>query len=104
MIHVPLLLVILASMGASAVGCSADAVMLRDTPTGGIVSYPFESEQDILTAAEREAALRLIGDKCPRGSRIVKEGEVSKVSKKADRFWRGQISGNRVWAIEFVCT
>ena len=97
------LLLIFAIVGLTVAGCSADASMLRDTPTGGIVSYPFESESDILTARGRQAALRLISDKCPHGSRIVKEGEISKVSKKADRFWRGQISSDHLWAIEFVC-
>ena len=104
MIRVQFLLMILTIMGLSTAGCSADAIMLRDTPTGGTVSYPFESESDILTATERQAALRLISNKCPHGSRIVKEGEISKVSKKADRFWRGQITNDRLWAIEFVCT
>jgi hypothetical protein len=84
-------------------GCSAEATVLRDTPAGGVVSYPFETESDILTTAGRGAALRLIGEKCPHGSRIVKEGEIPKVSKKADRVWRGQISGDRLWAIEFTC-
>ena len=86
-----------------AAGCSAEATMLRDTPTGGVVSYPFETESDVLTIAGRRAALRVIGEKCPHGSRIVKEGEVPKVSKKADRAWRGQISSDRLWAIEFTC-
>ena len=77
--------------------------MLRDTPVGGVVSYPFETESDVLTTAGRGAALYLIGKKCPQGSRTVKEGEIPKVSKKADRAWRGQISSDRLWAIEFTC-
>jgi hypothetical protein len=86
-----------------AAGCGAEATVLRDTPTGGVVSYPFETESDILTTARRGAAFRLIGEKCPHGSRIVKEGEIPKVSKKADKAWRGQISSDRLWAIEFTC-
>jgi hypothetical protein len=96
-----LLIGTVAVMGVT--GCSAESTVVRDTPTGGIVSYPFETESDILTTAGRGAALRLIGRKCPRGSRIVKEGEIPKVSKKADRAWRGQISSDRLWAIEFTC-
>lgn len=96
-----LLIGAVAVMGTA--GCSAEATVVRDTPAGGVVSYPFETEGDILTTAGRGAALRLIGEKCPHGSRIVKEGEISKVSKKADRAWRGQISGDRLWAIEFTC-
>ena len=100
--NIILLIGAIAVMGAA--GCRADATMLRDTPAGGVVSYPFETESDILTTAGRGAALRLIGEKCPHGSRIVKEGEIPKVSKKADRVWRGQISSDRLWAIEFTCT
>jgi len=84
-------------------GCSAEVTVVRDTPTGGIVSYPFETESDILTTTGRGAALRLIGWKCPHGSKIVKEGEIPKVSKRADHAWRGQITGERLWAIEFIC-
>lgn len=97
------LLLIGAIAGMGAAGCSAEATVVRDTPAGGVVSYPFETESDILTAAGRGAAFRLIGEKCPHGSRIVKEGEIPKVSKKVDRAWRGQISGARLWAIEFTC-
>lgn len=96
-----LLIGAIAVMGAA--GCSAEATVLRDTPAGGVISYPFETESDILTTAGRGAALRLIDKKCPHGSRIVKEGEIPKVSKKADRAWRGQISSDRRWAIEFTC-
>jgi len=96
-----LLMGAIAVMGAA--GCSAEVTVLRDTPAGGVVSYPFETESDILTTAGRGAALRLIGEKCPHGSRIVKEGEIAKVSKKADRAWQGQITADRLWAIEFIC-
>jgi len=91
----------IAVMGVA--GCGAEATLLRDTMAGGIVSYPFQTESDILTTAGRGAAFRLIGEKCPQGSKIVKEGEIPKVSKKADRVWRGQISSDRLWAIEFTC-
>lgn len=84
-------------------GCSAEATMVRGTPAGGVVSYPFETESDVLTTGGRRVALRLIGEQCPHGSRIVKEGEIPKVSRKADRAWRGQISSDRLWAIEFTC-
>lgn len=98
-----LLLLIGVSVVMGAAGCSTEATVLRQTQAGGVISYPFETESDILTAAGRGAAFRLIGEKCPHGSRIVKEGEIPKVSKKADRAWHGQISSNRLWAIEFTC-
>jgi hypothetical protein len=47
--------------------------------------------------------MELIHDKCKGASRIVKEGEIPKISKVADRAWRGQMSGDRIWGIQFVC-
>jgi hypothetical protein len=103
MVLAPFLFPTLLALGLFAGGCSADATMHRETPTGGLVSYPIETESDILTSAGRRSALRLIREKCPHGSRILKEGEIPKISKKADRAWQGQIATDRLWAIEFSC-
>ncbi len=84
-------------------GCGHDARIIRDTPTGGVISYPVQTEADILSSEGRRDALRLIREKCPQGSRIVKDGEIPKVSQSADRLWRGQMGTDRVWGIQFVC-
>lgn len=84
-------------------GCGHDAQLIRDTPTGGLVSYPVQTEADVLSSDARRDALRLIRDKCPQGSRILKEGELPKVSQSTDRIWRGQIGADRVWGIQFAC-
>ena len=84
-------------------GCGHDARLIRDTPTGGLVSYPVQTEADVLTTDGRRDALRLIRDKCPQGSRILKEGELPKVSQATDRIWRGQMGTDRVWGIQFAC-
>lgn len=84
-------------------GCGHDAQLIRDTPTGGLVSYPVQTEADVLSSDARRDALRLIRDKCPQGSRILKEGELPKVSQATDRIWRGQIGADRVWGIQFAC-
>jgi hypothetical protein len=85
------------------VGCGQEASLVRDTPTGGIVSYAIYSESDILTSAGRRDAMRMIREKCPNGSRIVKEGAIPKVSEAADRAWHGQMGTNRLWGIQFTC-
>jgi hypothetical protein len=84
-------------------GCGREAALVRDTPAGGVVSYPVQSESDILTSAGRRDAMRMIGEKCPNGSRILKEGGIPKVSNAADRIWRGQIGADRLWGIQFTC-
>lgn len=85
------------------VGCGQEASLVRDAPTGGVVSYAIHSESDILTSAGRRDAMRMIREKCPNGSRIVKEGAIPKVSEAADRTWRGQMGNDRLWGIQFTC-
>ncbi len=103
MVRTSFLLLTLLVPGLCMGGCGANATLHRETPTGGLVSYSFETERDILTSAGRRSALRLIQEKCAQGSKILKEGEIPRVSKKADRAWQGQIATDRLWAIEFSC-
>ena len=96
-------LVFVLALAGSLSGCGHDARLIQDTPTGGLVSYPVQTEADVLSSDGRRDALRRIHDKCPQGSRIVKEGELPKVSQSADRLWRGQMGTDRVWGIQFAC-
>ncbi len=84
-------------------GCGSEAKLYKEDATGGVVTYPFETESDVLTSAGRREAMQLIQKKCGPNSRIIKEGEVPKVSRAADRAWRGQMTGDRVWGIQFSC-
>ena len=84
-------------------GCGHEASLQRETPTGGVVTFPVQSEADILSSAGRRDALRIIQEKCLLGSHIVKEGELPKVSKAADRAWGPQIGTDRIWGIQFTC-
>ena len=83
--------------------CGAGVTLVRDTPTGGLVTYPFQNEVDVLTSSERRDAMELINRKCPAGFKVQREGEIPKVSRAADRAWRGQMGGDRVWGIQFTC-
>lgn len=67
------------------------------------MTFPFQSEADILSSAGRRDALRIMQEKCPAGSYIVKEGELPKVSRAADRAWGAQIGTDRIWGIQFAC-
>jgi hypothetical protein len=84
-------------------GCGHEASLTHETPTGGLVTWSVQTDGDILSSAGRRDALRLIKEKCPQGSRIVREGEVPKVSQTADRHWRGQMGTDRIWGIQFTC-
>lgn len=101
-IEYPLWFLIVLSL-ATVHGCGHEASMARETPTGGLVTWSVQSEGDILSSAGRRDALRLIKDKCPQGSHLVREGEIPKVSQTADRHWRGQMGTDRIWGIQFTC-
>jgi hypothetical protein len=94
---------LLAVLLAGVTGCGSEATLVRQTEQGGLVSYAFHTEGEVLSSAGRREALRVIAENCPRGSRIVREGEISNVNKTADRAWRGQIGMNRLWGVQFEC-
>jgi hypothetical protein len=85
------------------VGCGQEAKLIRNDPAGYVVAYSIETEADVLSSTNRRKALDIMKDKCPQGERIVKEGEVPKVSQSADRAWRGQMGTDRLWGIQFTC-
>jgi hypothetical protein len=94
---------ILMVMSVVGTGCAYEASLQRESSAGGLVTYPIQNDSDVLSSAGRRDALRIIKNKCPQGSRITKEGEVPKVSQAADRVWRGQMGGDRIWGIQFTC-
>lgn len=98
-----LLLALVLSVNFIMLGCGHEASLTRETPIGGLVTWSVQSDGDILSSAGRRDALRLIKEKCPEGSHIVREGEVPKVSQTADRHWRGQMGTDRIWGIQFTC-
>ena len=88
-------------MGMAA--CGHEASLQRETSAGGLVTFSILSESDVFSSDGRRDALRLMQEKCPAGIHIVKEGEVPKVSKAADRAWGPQIGADRIWGIQFTC-
>ena len=84
-------------------GCDHEARLVRVAPDSRLVTYSIEGEGDILSSRGRRDALRIIDEECPQGSRIVREGELPKVSQAADRAWRGQMGTDRLWGIQFAC-
>jgi hypothetical protein len=98
-----IILTALALLLALTIGCAKEATFVRETENGGLVSYPFQSDVEVLASSGRRDAMQLIAEKCPNGSRIVREGEIPKISKTADRAWRGQMGMDRLWGVQFVC-
>ena len=89
--------------------CAPNAQLVNETATGGTALYSYVEEQDVLTSPGRQDALRLLGEKCPAGYRISREGEIPRVDQAVDRAWMGQLSRDgqvsreKRWAIQFSC-
>ena len=102
-------LVVLVVFSFTLVSCASNAQLVNETATGGTVLYSYVEEQDVLTSPGRHDALLLLGEKCPAGYRISREGEVPSVGQAVDRAWMGQVSRDgqvsreKRWAIQFTC-
>ena len=102
-------LIVLIVLSLTLASCAPNAQIVNETATGGTVLYSYVEEQDVLTSPGRQDALRLLGEKCPAGYRISREGEVPRIDQAVDRAWMGQISSNgqvsreKRWAIQFAC-
>ena len=84
-------------------GCAMEASLERDTATGGLVTFPLQFESDILESAGRRDAFRIMDEKCPSGSQIVKEGEFPTAITAADRTGGRRTEKDRMWGIQFIC-
>ncbi|TLY16267.1 MAG: hypothetical protein E6K69_04420 [Nitrospirae bacterium] len=91
------------TLGVVASACAQEAFLIRESPSGGVVAYPIHGEMDILSSKARSGAMRLIDEKCQRGYQTIREGEMPRVRKDIDRVWEGQMSGSRLWGLEFIC-
>ena len=67
------------------------------------MAFSIQLEADIFSSAGRREALCMMQEKCPSGVRVLKEGELPKVSRAADRAWGAQLGTDRLWGIEFKC-
>ena len=100
---------VLVVLSLTLASCAPNAQIVNETAMGGTVLYSYIEEQDVLTSPERRDALRLLGEKCPAGYRISREGEVPKIDQAVDRAWMGQVSRDgqvsreKRWAIQFAC-
>ncbi len=84
-------------------GCAPQARLVNETATGGVVTYTFLHEQDILSSPGRYDALQLLAAKCPLGYRVIREGEIARINQALDKAWNGQIPSEKIWKIQFEC-
>ena len=85
--------------------CSDAVKLIRETDTGGIVTYSYNIERGgHMGSPFRKQAFDLIQQKCPTGSRIVRESEVQGYSSAGgyQEGSEGEVRGQR-WGIQFEC-
>jgi hypothetical protein len=98
--------VLFLALPAIGTGCGGDGVRLvQDLDNGGVVVYPFKSDQGHMLSTFRKDAVRLIEEKCPGGHTIVREGETKGRSRLAGPIQAGggEIIQERRWGIQFQC-
>lgn len=84
-------------------GCASQARLVKETATGGTITYPVLHEQDVLSSTGRYDALQLLEKKCSNGYRIIREGETARINQAIDKAWNGQIPPEKIWTIQFEC-
>jgi hypothetical protein len=96
-----LLTVLLFSMA----GCSEGAKLVRETDSGGVVTYLYREERGgVLGSRYRRDALQIVEKKCPAGYTVLREGE-AQTSQSVSGVIEGtedEPTGRR-WAIQFRC-
>lgn len=78
--------------------------MVRETETGGVVSYLFKEERGgPMGSPHRRGTLKLMEEKCSSGYVVLKEGEVQGYgSMSSVEGQEGEVTGRR-WGIQFKC-
>ena len=86
------------------IGCSDAVTMVRETDTGGVVSYLFKDDRGgPMGSTHRKDAVAMMRSKCPAGYAVLKEGEVpSYGSMSSVEGQEGEVTGRR-WGIQFRC-
>lgn len=85
-------------------GCSDAVTMMRETDTGGVVTYLFKEDRGgPMGSVHRKRALTLMHEKCPAGYVVLKEGEVQGYgSLSSVEGQEGEMTGRR-WGMQFRC-
>ena len=86
-------------------GCSQAVQVVRHDPSGGVVTYSFKEDRGgPAMSPYRKEAFSRIEEKCPKGFRIVREGETrGHISMLGIYEGAEDESIGRKWGIQFEC-
>ncbi len=85
-------------------GCGEGAMMVKEIDNGGVVVYPYRTEQGNLLSSFRKEAVHLMEKKCPGGYMTVREGETKGRLRQASPIaGSNDVVEERRWGIQFQC-
>lgn len=85
-------------------GCGEGAMLVKDLDTGGVVVYPYRTEQGNLLSSFRKEAVHLMEQQCPGGYTIIREGESKGRLRQASPLaGSNDVVEERRWGIQFQC-
>jgi hypothetical protein len=89
----------------AAAGCTDAVQMVRETPSGGLVSYSYKEDRGgHLMSPYRKQADALMMRKCPAGYRVIREGEARGYSSVSGIREGTEDEGiGRRWGVQFEC-
>lgn len=84
-------------------GCAEGAKLVRETESGGVVTYPFKGDNGPLVSSFRTEAIQLIEKRCGGAYVITREGEAKGRSRVANNAGYPEVITERRWGLEFRC-
>jgi hypothetical protein len=85
-------------------GCAeGGATLVQESPTGGVIVYPYRGTAGHLASSFRADALRLMEKRCAGRYAIEREGEAKGRSRIVENATGGEVVQERRWGIQFRC-
>jgi hypothetical protein len=94
---------ILPLLGAILLAGCAGPKLIKETESGGVVTYPF-GENGYMTSPFRKEAIQIIEKKCGKSYKLLREGE-TRAQERMNTPVQGaeEVIRQRRWGIEFEC-
>jgi hypothetical protein len=84
--------------------CAEGARFTELDEAGGVIVYPLKKDRESIYSSKfRAEALKMMADHCPRGYRIIREGETQGQTTNTGRDDDAMLTTRRFWGFQFQC-